>query len=189
MDELWDMATQTLLVAVGEEDSGRIEDLAETVRKIADPSGARVVVAHVLSESEYREVAETMNAPQETTFGGFVITTLGEAVRGEQEPPAGGNEATESTQEEATKQAVQEKPVVRALGEALENEGVEYEVHGGVGDPAEEIITLAGDLDADFVMVGGRRQSAARKALFGSVSQEIIRSVDRPVISVPEGAE
>ncbi|WP_245634140.1 universal stress protein [Halalkalicoccus paucihalophilus] len=56
-----------------------------------------------------------------------------------------------------------------------------------VGDPAERVVAKAADYDADFVVVGGRHQSSARRALFGSVSQEIIESVRCPVISVREG--
>ncbi|MFB6281963.1 MAG: universal stress protein [Haloferacaceae archaeon] len=52
---------------------------------------------------------------------------------------------------------------------------------------AGRIVALADDLDADFVVVGGRDRSTARQALFGSASQAVIRSVDAPVITVRGG--
>lgn len=180
------MATDTLLVAVGEEDSGRIDEIAETVGKIAKPSDSDVVVAHVLSEDEFNETAETIGASHEGPKS-FVATTVGEVIS--RKPLKESEKEPEGSRPEAAKEAVNRKQVVRDLGEALEDADVEYEVRGAVGDPAERIIGLADEVDADFVTVGGRNQSMARKALFGSVSGEIIRKVDRPVISVPEGEE
>ncbi|MDL5363151.1 universal stress protein [Halalkalicoccus sp. NIPERK01] len=69
----------------------------------------------------------------------------------------------------------------------LDEAGIEYEVRGAVGDPADRVTAMAEDHDADFVVVGGRNQSSARRTLFGSVSQEILESVRCPVISVREG--
>lgn len=63
------------------------------------------------------------------------------------------------------------------------------EARGRVGDVAEEIVALAAELDARYVVVGGRRQSVARQALFGSVSQAVMREVDRPVVTVMEPPE
>jgi nucleotide-binding universal stress UspA family protein len=55
---------------------------------------------------------------------------------------------------------------------------------GRVGDPTEEVLAAADELDARHVVVGGRRRSPVGKALFGSTTQEVLLESDRPVITV-----
>lgn len=50
------MALQTILLAVGPGDADRAEALAEAVTDVAEPTGARVVLAHVFTDDEYDEV-------------------------------------------------------------------------------------------------------------------------------------
>lgn len=57
------------------------------------------------------------------------------------------------------------------------------DARGAVGDPAEEILGLADELDPRYVVVGGRKRTPAKQALFGSVSQEIVRKADQPVVT------
>ncbi|SFB75456.1 Nucleotide-binding universal stress protein, UspA family [Halobiforma haloterrestris] len=77
---------------------------------------------------------------------------------------------------------------IRELRTALEEHGVEYEVRGTVGDHGPSIVDLALDVDADRVLVGGRRRSPAGKAVFGSTAQEVLLSSPCPVTFV-RGAE
>lgn len=71
---------------------------------------------------------------------------------------------------------------VRRTLDRLETAGIEANVAEESGDPASTIQRTAERLDADLVCVGGRRQSPAGKALFGSVSQAVILGTDRPVL-------
>lgn len=71
---------------------------------------------------------------------------------------------------------------VRAAVDELEEAGIANEVVETSGDPAEEIQDRAEELEADLVVVGGRKRSPAGKALFGSVSQSVILQSDRPVM-------
>lgn len=71
--------------------------------------------------------------------------------------------------------------------EALFDEaGVEWELHGIVGDVADGILALAEEVDADRIVVSGRRRSPTGKAVFGSVSQEVLLNAPCPVTYVHE---
>lgn len=61
----------------------------------------------------------------------------------------------------------------------------DVEVDIRVGDPADEITTYADEVGARYVVVGGRRRSPAGKALFGSVTQQVMLGASVPVLNVP----
>jgi nucleotide-binding universal stress UspA family protein len=71
---------------------------------------------------------------------------------------------------------------VREASDLLEEAGIEYTVTESSGDPAEAIIDTADEVDADLIVIGGRKRSPAGKALFGSVTQTVILSAGRPVM-------
>lgn len=49
------------------------------------------------------------------------------------------------------------------------------------GDTAETVLKVADEIDADSVVMGGRRRSPAGKVLFGSTTQSVILSAECPV--------
>jgi nucleotide-binding universal stress UspA family protein len=61
---------------------------------------------------------------------------------------------------------------------------VDYEIRGAVGDYSEQVVSVAEALEADLVLVGGRKRSPTGKAVFGSVAQEILLSAPCPVTFV-----
>lgn len=73
---------------------------------------------------------------------------------------------------------------VREAAERLEAADVEYTVRGGVGDKGQEIVDSANDVDADLVVVGGRRRSPTGKAVFGSTAQQVLLDSPVPVLFV-----
>jgi nucleotide-binding universal stress UspA family protein len=92
--------------------------------------------------------------------------------------------------EEATPgSAARRHATTRELGRMLEAAGIDYEVRGGVGDHAEEIVEIATDADADLVIVGGSKRSPAGKAAFGSTAQEVMLESPCPVTFVREDTE
>ena len=64
---------------------------------------------------------------------------------------------------------------------------VAFEVDGDrvVGEAAPAILELADEVDADAVLLGVRKRSPVGKVLFGSVTQAVILSSDRPTITAP----
>jgi len=60
----------------------------------------------------------------------------------------------------------------------------DHEVVGRVGNPSKSVVGYADEVDARYIILGGRSRSPAGKALFGSVTQSILLSTDRPVVTV-----
>lgn len=75
---------------------------------------------------------------------------------------------------------------VETAVERLEASDVEFTVHERSGDPAEEILDLASELDSDAIVLGVDHRSPVGKVLFGSVAQAVILDSDRPVTVVPD---
>ena len=67
---------------------------------------------------------------------------------------------------------VAESVLARAAREA-ENQGVEVETHAREGEPAEAIIGLANEQQADLIVVGNRGLTGIRRFLLGSVSSKV----------------
>lgn len=86
----------------------------------------------------------------------------------------------------------EENSAARLARDVLDGTLPEYdadavETLGRVGEPTEEILAVAGERDARYVVIGGRRRSPVGKALFGSTTQEVLLESDRPVVTVMRG--
>jgi len=72
---------------------------------------------------------------------------------------------------------------VRDARETLEEAGIEVAVRESSGDPADNLLALADEADADLLVVAGRRdRTPAGKALFGSTTQAILLGADRSAL-------
>jgi nucleotide-binding universal stress UspA family protein len=88
----------------------------------------------------------------------------------------------------------EEEPIeLRRIAEQLLEEQVEsIRAAGGrvagshlrLGRPAEQVIDLSEELGVGVVVVGSRGQSALRRAVLGSVSEDVIRYAHCPVFVV-----
>ncbi len=71
---------------------------------------------------------------------------------------------------------------VQRAQERLEESGITVTLEEASGDPAESILNLAEQRDADLIITAGRKRSPTEKVLFGSVTQAVILGTDRPVL-------
>lgn len=59
-----------------------------------------------------------------------------------------------------------------------------YEAIGRVGDPAEVITEYARDVDAKYIVIGGRQRGPIGKVMFGSTAQDILLDATPPIVVV-----
>lgn len=65
---------------------------------------------------------------------------------------------------------------------SLEDAGIEVMTETTRGDPAMGILDAAERHDADCICVAGRTRSPTGKAIFGSVTQDVIVGAERPTL-------
>lgn len=73
---------------------------------------------------------------------------------------------------------------LQSAREMLDAAGVPYLVHVGIGDPAEVIAHFAREKKCDELTLGTHGRSGLTHLLLGSVSGEVIRLSDLPVVLV-----
>jgi len=78
--------------------------------------------------------------------------------------------------------SVHQVEAVRETKDRLEAAGVTVELLESSGDPAGEILRYAEEYDVDQICVGGRKRTPAGKALFGSVTQDVVLGTNCPVL-------
>ncbi len=69
----------------------------------------------------------------------------------------------------------------------LQKQGIETHVRLGVGDPAHEIIELAGAGHFELVVMATRGRGGLTHALLGSVAEKVVRHAHCPVLTVRLG--
>jgi len=74
--------------------------------------------------------------------------------------------------------------VTQEITEQLEAESVTTVPRATTGTSGEGIVSIAKDVSADRVIVGGRQRSPAGKAIFGSTAQEVMLNAPCPVTFV-----
>jgi nucleotide-binding universal stress UspA family protein len=62
------------------------------------------------------------------------------------------------------------------------------QVVSAVGHPASAIVTVAKRQNADLVVMGTQGRSGARKMIFGSVTEQVLRTTPVPLLAVPPRA-
>lgn len=89
-------------------------------------------------------------------------------------------EADEGSVSVAEIQETAEEIVEERAGAVLSS----YESVGRVGDPATVILEYSDEVDATYIVLGGRKRSPIGKIMFGSTAQDILLEAIAPVVIV-----
>ena len=78
-----------------------------------------------------------------------------------------------------------------AIQAQLDEEGVEHEVRQFVRgkEPAEDLIEVAHEVNADFIVIGLRRRTPVGKLILGSNAQRVLLDASCPVLAVKASLE
>ncbi|MGH8970099.1 MAG: universal stress protein [Actinomycetes bacterium] len=82
--------------------------------------------------------------------------------------------------------AVRHERELVEVREQLAREGIEHEVRQLVRglDPADDLIAVAEEVGADFIVIGLRRRTPVGKLILGSNAQRILLDAPCPVLAV-----
>jgi len=130
------------------------EAVLDVAKDLADTYGEELAVLHVIPEDDFGDHLDEMR-----------------------DLPEMGNYSIEQQEQSA-------KRVAERLTRSVLDDVSGIAFHGRVGKPAEDIKSVAGEVDARFVVIGGRKRSPTGKALFGSETQSILLNADRPIVTV-----
>jgi nucleotide-binding universal stress UspA family protein len=91
----------------------------------------------------------------------------------------GGRELSDSENAEIEQQLDQ-------VRDELKSSGVEHEVRHFVRglEPAEDLISIAGEVEAELIVIGLRRRTPVGKLILGSNAQKILLDATCPVLAV-----
>ncbi len=81
---------------------------------------------------------------------------------------------------------VESEAQLREMRERLDEAGVEHEIRQLVRgvDPAEDLITVAGEVGAEFIVIGLRRRTPVGKLILGRNAQRVLLDAPCPVLAV-----
>jgi nucleotide-binding universal stress UspA family protein len=87
--------------------------------------------------------------------------------------------------------AVETEEDLEAIRTQLQDAGVEHEIRQLVRgmDPADDLVNVANDVGADFIVIGLRRRSPVGKLILGSNAQRVLLDAPCPVLAVKADEE
>jgi nucleotide-binding universal stress UspA family protein len=82
--------------------------------------------------------------------------------------------------------ALESEEDLEAIRQQLREAGVEHEVRQLVRglDPADDLVNVATEVDAEFIVIGLRRRSPVGKLILGSNAQRVLLDAPCPVLAV-----
>lgn len=169
----------TILAAVsGQHGQDRV---VEVGYDLATTYGDDLVLLHVMEQEQFEELRNS-SSPSEPVVVAGVDEAAGIAYMDS------GRSTEKYNIEDAVEDAknVARECTSRTIGD---DHGASVTYQARVGDPATEVTKVGEELEARFVVVGGRARSPTGKALFGSVSQSVILDSSQPVVTITREEE
>jgi nucleotide-binding universal stress UspA family protein len=87
--------------------------------------------------------------------------------------------------------AVETEEELEKIRAELREAGVEHEIRQLVRgmDPADDLVNVAGEVDAEIIVIGLRRRSPVGKLILGSNAQRVLLDAPCPVLAVKADEE
>jgi len=149
----------TILLPVSGSDINRIPDIVKTVAGIAGPNSSKVCLVHIFSDDDFEQSLDRLEYTSESDIDPDTVAR--------QLPPV--------------RNAMLE--FYRSFRELDISIAVDARKSEAVGD---EILAAANEIDADQIVIGGRRRTPTSKVVFGSTAQQILLCAPCPVTFVRE---
>ena len=85
--------------------------------------------------------------------------------------------------------AIESEAQLEEVRSELRDAGVEHEVRQLVRgmDPADDLVNVANEVNAEFIVIGLRRRSPVGKLILGSNAQRVLLDAPCPVLAVKSG--
>ncbi|MFB6134953.1 MAG: universal stress protein [Halanaeroarchaeum sp.] len=80
------------------------------------------------------------------------------------------------------------KTALETVRSRCESDGIDVQTELLEGRPAHSITTYASEHDVDLVTMGTHGRSGVSRLLLGSITESVVRSTDRPVLTIPTDA-
>ena len=87
--------------------------------------------------------------------------------------------------------SIRSEAELEQIRDQLTKAGVSHEIRQLVRgmDPADDLVNVAKDVDADFIVIGLRRRSPVGKLILGSNAQRVLLDAPCPVLAVKADEE
>ena len=79
-----------------------------------------------------------------------------------------------------------QEEVLKKVETELDLAGIEYETTQELGDPANQLISICEERDADLIVIGRRGAGLAERVLLGSVADRLCHHSPVPVLVIPD---
>jgi nucleotide-binding universal stress UspA family protein len=88
---------------------------------------------------------------------------------------------TEEEMEQIEKKA---RDYLEKTGKGLENKGATVKIEVRIGSPADEIITVANEINANLIAMSTHGRSGISRWAFGSITDRVLRGAAKPIFLV-----
>lgn len=151
------MGLETVLVAVGDAEADRLDNLTDVTLDIGGPAGSSIELVHIYTSAEYESAKERLHF----------------------------DEGSEATPEAVAKRHAPLRNMREEIENAGLSVGVHGSLTDD--DESEKIVEIADLVEADLIVVGGQKRSPTGKAVFGSTAQKVMMNAPCPVTFVKAG--
>jgi len=88
---------------------------------------------------------------------------------------------TEKEMEQIKKKAMD---YLEQAGESLKSKGATVKIKVGIGNPADEIIRVADEINANLIAMSTHGRSGISRWAFGSITDRVLRGAAKPILLV-----